>query len=57
MFDEDEILDAIDDYILLEEYEKGGKNGKPNGSCLAFFLCMGAMIALPVSLFVHFIVV
>ena len=57
MFDEDEILDAIDDYELLEEWEKSDKNNKSNGSCLAFIVCMGAMIAVPISLFVHFVVV
>lgn len=57
MFDEDDFFDALDDYILLEEWENDKKNTKPNGSCLTFFVCMGAMIAVPVSLFIHFVVV
>lgn len=54
-FDEDDLFDEIEDYILLEEWEKE-KNTKPNGSCLAFIICMGTMIAVPISLFAHFVV-
>lgn len=56
-YDEDDLFDEMMDYGMFEECEKRSSNNKPNGSCLSFIVCMSAMIAVPVALFVRFVVV
>lgn len=55
-FDDDDLFDEMMDYGMFEECERSSSS-KPNGSCLAFIVTIGAFIAIPIALFAHFVVV